>query len=31
MRMQEPEEPQEWQGGLEYGEYRANTGQYDAG
>ena len=30
MRMQEPQESQEWQVGQEYGEYRASTGQYDA-
>ena len=29
MRMQEPQESQEWQVGQEYGEYRASTGQYD--
>jgi hypothetical protein len=31
--MQEPQESQEWQGGLDYGEYHANanTSQYDAG
>jgi len=31
MRMQEPQESQEWQAGQDYGEYRASTGQYDAG
>ncbi len=30
MRMQEPQESQEWQVSQEYGEYRASTGQYDA-
>lgn len=30
MRMQEPQESQEWQVGQEYGEYRANTRQHDA-
>ena len=30
MRMQEPQESQEWQVGQEYGEYRASTRQYDA-
>lgn len=30
MRMQEPQESQEWQAGQRYGEYRASTGQYDA-
>jgi hypothetical protein len=34
MRMQEPQgsqESQQWQTGLEYGDYRANAGQYDSG
>ena len=31
MRMQEPQESQEWKAGLEYGDYRPNVGQYDAG
>lgn len=30
MRMQEPQESQEWQVSQEYGEYRASTGQYGA-
>jgi len=30
MRMQEPQESQEWQVGQEYGQYRAGTGHYDA-
>jgi hypothetical protein len=30
MRMQEPQESQEWQVGQEYGEYRASTRHYDA-
>lgn len=30
MRMQEPQESQEWQVGQEYGEYRASTGHYNA-
>ena len=30
MRMQEPQESQEWQAGQGYGEYRASTGQYAA-
>jgi hypothetical protein len=30
MRMQEPQESQEWQVGQEYGEYRASTRQHDA-
>jgi hypothetical protein len=30
MRMQEPQESQEWQVSQEYSEYRASTGQYDA-
>ncbi|HEV2579550.1 MAG TPA: hypothetical protein VGT44_01760 [Ktedonobacteraceae bacterium] len=28
--MQEPQESQQWQTGLEYGEYRANAGQFDS-
>ena len=31
MRMQEPQESQEWQAGQQYGDYRPNGGQYDAG